>query len=159
MDYLHAISSYGLGLWDQGRLSSVAALGVPLGVLFHLTIAQMGDVESFMHTLIAAMLFLMFGVVSISMLLGSSFLGASAGLCVLASTFNAGLFSSMVIYRLFFHRLRKFPGPFDLKISRFFSVLRVAKEVKYHNDVAKMHEKYGDFIRTGTYKNNRLVKY
>ncbi|KAI1646748.1 cytochrome P450 [Daldinia loculata] len=149
MDYLRAISSYGLGLWDQGRLSSVAALGVPLGVLFHLTIAQMGDVESFMYTLIAAMLFLMFGIVSISMLLGSSFLGASAGLCVLARTFNAGLFSSMVIYRLFFHRLRKFPGPFDLKISRFFSVLRVAKEVKYHNDVAKMHEKYGDFIRTG----------
>ncbi|KAI1660589.1 cytochrome P450 [Daldinia decipiens] len=149
MDHLHAISSYGLGLWDQGRLSPVAALGVPLGVLFHLALSRLGDAERFMYTLIAAMLFLMLGILSVSVFLGSSFLGALAGLCILASTFNVGLFSSMVIYRLFFHRLRRFPGPFDLKISRFFSVLRVAKEAKYHSDVAKMHERYGDFIRTG----------
>ncbi|KAF3056243.1 Tryprostatin B 6-hydroxylase [Daldinia childiae] len=149
MDYLHAISSYGLGLWDQGRLSSVVALGVPLGVLFHLTIAQMGDVEKFMYNLMAAMLFLALGIVSVSVFLGSSFLGALAGLCILAITFNTGLFSSMVIYRLFFHRLRRFPGPLDLKISRFFSLLRVAKEAKYHNDVVKLNERYGDFIRTG----------
>ncbi|KAI0135899.1 cytochrome P450 [Daldinia grandis] len=149
MDYLRAISSYGLGLWDQGRLSSVAALGMPLGVLFHLTIAQMGDTESFMYTLIAAISLFMLGIFSISMFLGSSLLGAFTGLCILATSFNTGLFSSIIIYRLFFHRLRRFPGPLDLKISRFFSALRVAKEAKYQNEIAKMHEEYGDFIRIG----------
>ncbi|KAI1481739.1 cytochrome P450 [Daldinia eschscholtzii] len=149
MDYLHSISSYGLELWHQNRLSALAALGAPLGVLFHLTIAQMGDVEDFMYSLLATMGLIMLSFVSFSLSLGSSLLGALTELSVLAATFNAGLFSSMIIYRVFFHRVSKFPGPLALKISRFSSALMVFKEVKYHKDVAKLHDKYGDFIRVG----------
>ncbi|KAI1805972.1 cytochrome P450 [Daldinia bambusicola] len=149
MDHLQVIFSYGLRMWYENKLSLLATLGAPLGVLFHLTIAQMGDVEDFMYTLIPAMALTAFGIFSAFVYLGSSILGALAELGVLITTFNTGLFSSMVIYRLFFHRLRKFPGPLDLKISRFFSAFMVAKEAKYHKDVARLHEKYGDFIRVG----------
>ncbi|KAI1466706.1 cytochrome P450 [Daldinia caldariorum] len=149
MDHLHAIFSYGLNMWHENRLSLLAALGAPLGVLFHLTVAQMGDVEDFMYTLIPTMALIAFGIFSTFVYLGSSIPGALTELSLLATAFNAGLFSSMVIYRLFFHRLRKFPGPLNLKVSRFFSVFMVAKEVKFHKDVARLHEKYGDFIRVG----------
>ncbi|KAK6954544.1 hypothetical protein Daesc_004511 [Daldinia eschscholtzii] len=149
MDYLHSISSYGLELWHQNRLSALAALGAPLGVLFHLTIAQMGDVEDFVYSLLAIMGLIMLGFVSFSVSLGSSLLSALTELSVLTATFNAGLFSSMIIYRVFFHRVRKFPGPLALKISRFSSALMVFKEAKYHKDVARLHDKYGDFIRVG----------
>ncbi|KAF4545568.1 Cytochrome P450 [Lasiodiplodia theobromae] len=55
----------------------------------------------------------------------------------------------MATYRLFFHRLRKFPGPFGAKLSRFYVTLTSAKKVQYHEEIKKWHEKYGDFIRTG----------
>ncbi|OCL07514.1 putative benzoate 4-monooxygenase cytochrome P450, partial [Glonium stellatum] len=55
----------------------------------------------------------------------------------------------IVVYRLFFHRLHKFPGPFGAKLTRFYAVSRASKNIQYHKEVAKMHEQYGDFIRTG----------
>lgn len=68
---------------------------------------------------------------------------------LLASSFNAGLILSIGVYRLFFHRLRCFPGPFAAKLSRFYAMSKAAEKVQYHLEVAKMHEKYGDFVRTG----------
>ncbi|KAJ5654227.1 hypothetical protein N7490_001230 [Penicillium lividum] len=69
-------------------------------------------------------------------LAGASFLGA--------------LGASMVVYRLSFHRLRHFPGPFAAKISRFAVVPDVQKSgLKYHQELEKLHNQYGDFVRTG----------
>lgn len=35
------------------------------------------------------------------------------------SLFNAGLFGRMLLYRAFFHKLHKFPGPWPAKLSNF----------------------------------------
>ncbi|KAL4919422.1 cytochrome P450 [Aspergillus aurantiobrunneus] len=67
----------------------------------------------------------------------------------LASAFNTGLALSIAIYRLFFHRLRRFPGPWPSKLSRFYDAYLAGKNVQYNVEIAKMHEKYGDFFRTG----------
>jgi hypothetical protein len=67
----------------------------------------------------------------------------------IAASFHVGLFSSMVIYRLFFHRLRKFPGPFGAKITRFYPVYLSAKKQQYILDLQGFHRKYGDVVRTG----------
>jgi hypothetical protein len=63
--------------------------------------------------------------------------------------FVTGIFSSMAIYRLFFHRIHKFPGPFWAKLTRFYALRLSAKNVQYHVELERMHEKYGEFIRTG----------
>ncbi|KAI2629259.1 putative benzoate 4-monooxygenase cytochrome P450 [Hypomontagnella submonticulosa] len=139
----------GFGLFAEGHASQVVLPGVFLGVLFHLIIAQMGEVENFMYRLLAGFFLTLCSLASTYFFLGFSIIDTLARLFVLASSFNAGLFSSMVIYRLFFHRLRRFPGPLDTKISRVFSAIKAAKEVKYYKEVAKMHDEYGDFIRTG----------
>jgi hypothetical protein len=60
-----------------------------------------------------------------------------------------GLFTSMTIYRLLFHRLRKFPGPIGARVSRFYNLYLSAKNVQYHVEIEKLHKQYGDFIRTG----------
>jgi hypothetical protein len=65
--------------------------------------------------------------------------------------FTVGVFFSMVVYRLFFHRLRHFPGPFWARASRFYAMRLAAKNVQYHVELEKLHEQYGDFIRTGMY--------
>ncbi|KAL4812321.1 cytochrome P450 [Aspergillus spinulosporus] len=46
----------------------------------------------------------------------------------ISAAFNTGLASSIAIYQLFFHRLRR---------------------LQYHVEIAAMHNKYGDFFRTG----------
>ncbi|KAI0376530.1 putative benzoate 4-monooxygenase cytochrome P450 [Hypomontagnella monticulosa] len=149
MEHLRATALSGFGLFSEGHPAQVALPGVFLGLLFHLTIAQMGDVEDFMYRLLAGFLFTMCSLGYTYSFLGFSCMATLARLLILASGFNIGLFSSMTIYRLFFHRLRRFPGPLNTKVSRFFSVMRAAKEVKYYKEVTKMHDEYGDFIRTG----------
>ena len=36
----------------------------------------------------------------------------------IVSSYAASLFTSVIIYRLFFHRLRNFPGPLPLRVSK-----------------------------------------
>ncbi|PWN86534.1 cytochrome P450 [Acaromyces ingoldii] len=60
----------------------------------------------------------------------------------------ATLFTSMAIYRLFFHRLRHFPGPVYLRLSKWVMVypdLRGQRPYMFQ----RYHRKYGDVIRTG----------
>ncbi|OAP60083.1 hypothetical protein AYL99_05085 [Fonsecaea erecta] len=59
----------------------------------------------------------------------------------------------VVVYRLFFHPLAKYPGPFLAKLTTWYSA--------YHNylndvhiDILRCHELYGDFVRYGP---DRLV--
>ena len=66
-----------------------------------------------------------------------------------ACCFNLGLTTSILLYRAFFHRLRRFPGPWSAKLSRLSTVKRVTKRTQYHLDLVAMHSKYGDFVRTG----------
>lgn len=64
--------------------------------------------------------------------------------------FAAGLSASMIIYRLFFHRLRNFPGPWGAKVSRFYTFGLIKRSnLKYHLELEKLHRKYGDYVRTG----------
>ncbi|KAF3038407.1 hypothetical protein E8E11_005959 [Didymella keratinophila] len=66
-----------------------------------------------------------------------------------ATCFNTTVLSSIAIYRLFFHRCRNFPGPLPAKITRFYAAYLSAKNIQYYKELAKAHEKYGDFVRTG----------
>ncbi|KAH8821374.1 cytochrome P450 [Xylogone sp. PMI_703] len=61
----------------------------------------------------------------------------------------AGLCSSMIIYRLFFHRLRKYPGPFLAKVSKTLYGIYMARNVAYCEEILKLHQKYGDIVRIG----------
>ncbi|KAF7596101.1 hypothetical protein BBP40_003363 [Aspergillus hancockii] len=71
---------------------------------------------------------------------------ARAGL--IAASFNTGLVFSIAAYRLFFHRLRRFPGPAASKPTRFHDASLAARNLQYNVEIAKLHKTYGDFIRT-----------
>lgn len=60
-----------------------------------------------------------------------------------------GIFTSMVVYALFFHPLRHFPGPLWARISNIYLALLSARELHLFLEIQKLHEKYGDFVRTG----------
>lgn len=58
------------------------------------------------------------------------------------------LFSSITIYRLFFHRLRRFPGPKLAAVTKFWHVFAARSSTNYLV-MQKLHEKYGKLVRTG----------
>ncbi|PVH97070.1 benzoate 4-monooxygenase [Periconia macrospinosa] len=58
-----------------------------------------------------------------------------------------GLFGSMIIYRVFFHRLRSFPGPVSAKISAWWIFKESIPDLKFYITLRGLHERYGDFVR------------
>ena len=60
-----------------------------------------------------------------------------------------GLLGSMYIYRAFFHRLNMFPGPFWARLSSLYATRLSAKKFQLFKETARLHEKYGDYVRLG----------
>lgn len=67
----------------------------------------------------------------------------------LSSCLVTGLITSIVVYRLFFHRLNKFPGSGWARLSNFYVTILSARKLHLYEEVEKLHEEYGDFVRVG----------
>lgn len=81
--------------------------------------------------------------------------GASnAGIISVAYFF--GLFASILVYRIFFHRTRRFPGPFAASITKLYAPYK-ALGGKPHLHWSRLFDKYGDFIRIGRPPIKQLV--
>jgi hypothetical protein len=67
---------------------------------------------------------------------------------LISTSYFLGLYSSIGIYRVFFHPLRRFKGPFWARASNLYHMYIIRKSDNYLV-MKKMHEKYGPIIRTG----------
>ncbi|KIX99293.1 uncharacterized protein Z520_04869 [Fonsecaea multimorphosa CBS 102226] len=54
--------------------------------------------------------------------------------------------TSIFIYRVFFHRLRAFPGPFWARVTKLWTRESHLRG-EYHRDSLELHHKYGDIVR------------
>lgn len=68
-----------------------------------------------------------------------------------ASLYLAGLYTSLVIWRLFFNPLNKIPGPYWARLSRFYLVFQVGAKRNLNHYLLEMHQKYGKFVRLDPY--------
>lgn len=59
-----------------------------------------------------------------------------------------GVYSSMLAYRGFFHRLGRFPGPFLARFSNFY-LTTMSSKLHLYQEIDKLHQAYGDYVRTG----------
>ncbi|KAJ1327353.1 cytochrome P450 family 628 [Microdochium nivale] len=64
-------------------------------------------------------------------------------------SYFAALYSSMMVYRSWFHPLRRFPGPFWAKFSQFWGVLKTAPKTDHFRHLDRMHQQYGEYVRVG----------
>jgi hypothetical protein len=60
----------------------------------------------------------------------------------------AGLFGSMTVYRLFFHKLSRFPGPKLAAVTKLWHVWKIRDSTNFLF-LQKLHGEYGNIIRTG----------
>ncbi len=70
------------------------------------------------------------------------------GVALPSLVYLCGLFVSMAVYRLFFHRLRSFPGPRLGALSKLWHVW-LCRNSQNHLVLEDWHQKYGTFVRTG----------
>ena len=66
-------------------------------------------------------------------------------------SYLASLTTSIVLYRTYFHRLRRFPGPEWAKISKLWHVSHLTSGLNNFRLLEGLHKQYGDFVRTGKY--------
>ncbi|KAI8633819.1 cytochrome P450 [Xylariaceae sp. FL1651] len=77
--------------------------------------------------------------------------GSVFGSLVMASWwYLATLIASIVVYRVFFHRLSKarFAGPWYARVTKLWHVY-ASRRSQNHLVLEALHEQYGDFVRTG----------
>ena len=69
------------------------------------------------------------------------------GFILTVSTF-IGLMSSMLLYRVLEHKLRKFPGPFWAKTTKFYQVYQCTGQNQFQWR-CDLHATHGPFVRIG----------
>ncbi|PYH30046.1 cytochrome P450 [Aspergillus neoniger CBS 115656] len=60
-----------------------------------------------------------------------------------------GILGSILVYRGLFHRLSRFPGPLGARLSTLYLTIQTCKRMKIHQDVHRLHQQYGDYVRVG----------
>lgn len=120
------------------------------GVFLHLTVFRYGEWDAHSFTLleVAAVVQIILSLFAHEVF-SESTIGSIQHVTFWASAAIAGLFSSMVLYRAFFHRLHRFPGPFLARLSTFYMTYLSFKRGQIYSDVQDLHRKYGDYVRVG----------
>ncbi|PSR97179.1 averantin oxidoreductase, partial [Coniella lustricola] len=60
-----------------------------------------------------------------------------------------GIYTSMLVYRAFFHRLGRFPGPFGARLSHFWIAAKGVQSGKEFAVLKQLHGTHGDVVRLG----------
>lgn len=128
---------------------ALAWVSLLLGVAAHLSL-QPFEIDSSAWTLLFSYLGVL-ATLAVSFVTAGGFSLSDSLLrtIIASSAFNVGLASSILLYRAFFHRLRRFPGPFLAKLSRFYAMIKAASRLQANIDIQNLHAEYGDFVRVG----------
>lgn len=81
-------------------------------------------------------------------LAGLNVAAAARASSALTAAFLGGVYSSMLVYRIAFHRLGKFPGPFMWRVSKLWHVFQLGKLDNF-KQLDKLHQQYGEYVRVG----------
>ena len=143
---LESIADYVRGAWQQHDAAALASAGAAIGIGSHLLYWMHGlrtpqAARIFWSHVAAFALTFAVCVWSHGALHG---LWAAGALC---GSYLAGLFGSMTVYRVFFHRLRRFPGPVSARISLMHGWFR--DRYRSHERLVRWCDQYGDIVRIG----------
>jgi hypothetical protein len=130
-------------------LSQAASLAAVAGPLSHHLIWIRYEWDSFSPRIAAAAIALQPLALLFLRLAGLNLIQSLVTLAVLQTSYLGSLFTSIALYRLFFHPTRRFPGPFWARLWQWWKVSQFAKSEKGYLVVHELHQKYGDVVRIG----------
>jgi hypothetical protein len=134
-------------VWDEQSVSMYAAAFV-IGVGLHQLVFRFGEWDNWSFRILQGI-----GIAQIAFTLilcqydEQTLSSASGHAAVLIGTTSLGIWSSMLIYRAFFHRLGPFHGPPLARLSTFYMTAVNARERRNYRAMQRLHAKYGDYVR------------
>lgn len=130
--------------------AQLCAYATAAGTLSHWTYFAHGEHHAAAPRLLSLSIFLPVLICVILWRAGSFTLEQAGTMAMgLTGSFFGGLWTSIVIYRLLFHRLRSFSGPLLARTSKLWHVWKVLPNFDNFRQLDELHRKYGDFVRTG----------
>lgn len=134
--------------------SSSLLLSFVLGIFAHLSIFKHGEWDESTLRICKGYLVAVILLTTSIATRSSTFAMTSwfhASLCATAFflVHFAGITTSILVYRLFFHRLRGFTGPVMARCSGWWWTYRYARTFHMYDDLAALHAEYGDYVRVG----------
>ncbi|RFU76341.1 cytochrome p450 [Trichoderma arundinaceum] len=142
----------GRGIIAALNSSWQAAAGVSLaaGVVSHHLVFRPFEIDGYAWHLV----FTYFGaaallIVSHVQLADYQLVSALLRVLLVASAYNVGTVTSILVYRAFFHPLRQYPGPFWARLSRFYALGKLIESRQPYGNIQKLHQQYGDIVRVG----------
>jgi tryprostatin B 6-hydroxylase len=128
---------------------SLACLGALLGVSSHLGYFIHGE-----HYMQAVRLFTVLTTSPFAIFILINRLDEPASITFAAQktaiavlSYLVSLIASILTYRIFFHPLRHFPGPFTAKLTKLSHVLRLLEKSDNYIQADQLHKDYGDVVR------------
>ena len=123
---------------------------VALGVACHLGYLNHGEHHLYSVRYLQALFtaFLTLGVILASFS-GQSISNVFMEVTKLMAFWLAGLYASLLLYRVVFSPLDRFPGPLGARISNFWFSSRLSKHNAFQK-VLDLHAEYGEFLRIGS---------
>ena len=119
------------------------------GVGAHLTFFRRGehhmDGLRYVQTAIVAYAIAVYGAIHF----GLGLTDAAIEISKIAAFFLAGVYSSLCVYRVFFHPLRKFPGPLGARLSDLYFSSYLRKRDAWRQ-LAALHKQYGNYVQLGS---------
>lgn len=129
---------------------SLAAVSAIAGVVSHLTFFIRGEHMLTAHRLVIAAIFGPPGAVALLTTFAElPFSYATQFTAISYGAYMTALFTSMLIYRAFFHPLRYFPGPRLARLSQFYHFFHIKAKVDNYRHLDRLHEEYGEYVRVG----------
>lgn len=136
------MSSYSLPQWN------LSVGGWALGVMSHLGLFVRGEWHMQAPVLFYAY---SFSAMALFCLLNCLDAGTRSGLEItglIAFSYSSGLFTSIIVYRKYFHRLRHFKGPWAAGATKMWHVWKCRSGQNYLV-LEELRKRYGSVIRTG----------
>ncbi|KAH7166464.1 cytochrome P450 [Dactylonectria macrodidyma] len=126
-----------------------AAFG--LGIFLHVALFRFGDWDLWVPRLIFITTTL-FGALVYSLVFYLDYdtiYDASLSVSKLFVALAGGIYTSVAAYRLLFHPLRRFPGPFLSGLTSLYPTYLLVRRFHQFEEVQELHRKYGDIVRIG----------
>ena len=134
--------------------NTILALAGLSGTAAHATLYRHGEWDLQTHRLIISYILILAGAIILqnsNVLDGLGVLAPPHWALKVVGCHILGIYTSILLYRAFFHRLSRFPGPFLARLSNFYVTSLSVRKMQLHREVEKLHKLYGDYVRLGMY--------
>lgn len=119
-----------------------------LGLLAHQLLFIRGEWHLLAPTVLSIHVVLALLLVGAEFQLSGNTNGINVNALASVACYLISLFTSIAIYRIYFHRLRHFPGPRLAAVSKLWHVWQ-CRDSRNHLVLERLRQEYGSFVRTG----------